>query len=159
VFELPAGIISCTGAADQVILGATVPTNPTPMAASGWELAGMMLDARKREGKWAKQLDNVATRWLKNTKPGDAQAFTRDMDHAHASAAGALLIGPGTTFRVTGENVVLSLLVGMFGPRVVIELLDEHAIEFVLCQETDRGSRRLYCVEAFTDTGCTTVYA
>lgn len=77
-------------------------------------------------------LDNVASRWLKTTGPGDAQAFTHDMDNARASAAEALLISPRTTFRVTGENVVLSQLVAIFGPKAVMELLDEHAIEFVL---------------------------
>lgn len=77
-------------------------------------------------------LDNVASRWLKTTGPGDAHAFTHDMDNARASAAEALLISPRTTFRVTGENVVLSQLVAIFGPKAVMELLDEHAIEFVL---------------------------
>jgi len=77
-------------------------------------------------------LDNVATRWLKNIGGGDPRAFVRDMDQARASAAEALLISPCATFRVMGENVVLAQLVTMFGPKAVADLLGEHAIDFVL---------------------------
>ncbi len=77
-------------------------------------------------------LDDVASRWLKNTQPADQRQINADIKREVVAAAEALMIAPRVCFRVYGENVVLVLLIRAFGVKEVERLLEEHALEFHL---------------------------
>jgi hypothetical protein len=77
-------------------------------------------------------LDDLATKFLKNTRPTDERQIAAAIALEMASVAEAIIFSPKVTFKVYGENVVLSLLVKAFGTKGVQELLETDAIEFAL---------------------------
>ncbi len=77
-------------------------------------------------------LDAVASKWLKNDAPADQRHINAEVRREVLAAAEALMIAPSVCFHVYGENVVLALLVGMFGAKGVEELLEHRAVEFHL---------------------------
>lgn len=81
---------------------------------------------------FAKGLDAVCSKWLKNTAPADERVIRRELALQFLDAAETLILSPRVTFKVYGENVVLPLLTKRFGYAGVQKLLEEGALEFVL---------------------------
>ena len=74
----------------------------------------------------------VALDYLKRPDIPDSSLLRRARAAAFVGVGEVLLVSPRVTFRVYGENVVLSELARNFGVRGVERLLDEDAVEFIL---------------------------
>ena len=88
--------------------------------------------SRVPKSLFSKGLDDLATRWYKNTLPADERIVLVDTISQMFSVAEALLVSPKVTFKVYGENVVVPLLAGRFGVKGLEALVKEGAIEFML---------------------------
>jgi hypothetical protein len=87
-------------------------------------------------GLFAAGLDEVASLWLKKAVQKNKNQMRADVAYEMLRVAEALIISPRVTFRVYGENVVLSLLIKFFGKVKVRELIESCAIDFVLWNPT-----------------------
>src|SRR5580704_9870290 len=107
-----------------------------PTVASRPERSGRvilcMAKPRIPKSLFSKGLDDVATRWLKNTAPADERMIGRLVALEGLGAMEALVFAPRVSFKVYGENVVLALLTNALGVGAMEELLRAGDVEFIL---------------------------
>jgi hypothetical protein len=86
------------------------------------------------EGLFTTALDEFATAWLKTSgRPKSIEPALRTLLALElVLVSEGLLLSPKVSFKVYGENVVICRLIDAFGEKGVQQLLEEHAIEFVL---------------------------
>ena len=77
-------------------------------------------------------LDQVATKYLKNSKPVNEPEMKMAIALEILKVAEALLFSPKLTLKVYGENVVAPLLIEHFGIKAFHKLLDDGAVDFIL---------------------------
>ncbi len=91
-----------------------------------------MAKPRVPKSLFSKGLDEVATRWLKNTAPADEQLIRRLTALQGLAAMEALVFAPRVSFKVYGENVVLAILSNALGVGPMEDLLRSGDVEFIL---------------------------
>jgi hypothetical protein len=84
------------------------------------------------KGLFTTGLDDLASKYLKNTNPADNNLITTNIISEMLQVAEALIVSPKVTFKVYGENVVLSLLAKTFGVNAIRTLIEEGAVDFIL---------------------------
>jgi hypothetical protein len=95
---------------------------------------GSLKDRRSAVPKaiFNREMDRVASDYLKRPDIPDSAVLRSTRAAALVGVGESLLVSPRVTFRVYGENVVLSELTRIFGVLGVQQLLEEDAIEFIL---------------------------
>lgn len=83
-------------------------------------------------GLFSVGLDAAASQWLKRVHSRNDDEIRAAIALEMLRVAEALVISPRVTFKIYGENVVLSILVKFFGEKRVRELLEGRSIDFVL---------------------------